>query len=65
MNEDREMSMSKQLCEFNQIALRIQISIRSLDRASQILDVCDRFAIQNIHVIPIKIMILDDLVIAE
>lgn len=64
MNEDREMSMSKQLCEFNH-ALRIQISIRSLDRASQILDVCDRFAIQNIHVIPIKIMILDDLVIAE
>lgn len=38
MNEDRKISMSKQLCKFNR-ALRVRISIRSLDKASRISDV--------------------------
>jgi len=60
MNEDRETNTSEQLCFANS-------NFNSCDRfdRAQILDVCDKLAIQNIHVVPIKIMILADLIIAD
>lgn len=60
-NEDRKISMSKQLCEFNH-ALRVRTSIRSLDKVSQISDIAIN-SLFKIHVIPIKIMIFAEFVI--